>query len=38
MPAPSFLPGLKAVYLAALLIIILLVAPSFSTQYIYFQF
>ncbi len=38
MPTPRFFPGLKAVYLAALAIILLLVAPGVTANYIYFQF
>lgn len=35
---PNFFPGFKPVYLAALAIILLLVAPGVTAQYIYFQF
>ncbi len=38
MPTPAGFPALKAVYLAALAIILLLVAPGVTAQYIYFQF
>lgn len=38
MPIPANLSGLKGAYLAVLAIILLLVAPGVTAQYIYFQF
>ncbi len=38
MPEPRWLPGFKPVYLAALAIVLLLLAPGVTAQYIYFQF
>ncbi|MBX9688119.1 MAG: hypothetical protein K2X27_15535 [Candidatus Obscuribacterales bacterium] len=38
MPSPKYLPFFKPVYLAALAIILLLVAPGVTASYIYFQF
>lgn len=38
MPTPQSMPALKAVYLAALAIILLLLAPGVTAQYVYFQF
>lgn len=38
MPAPSWLPGFKAVYLTALVIVLLLLTPDMTPQFIYFQF
>lgn len=35
---PNFFPGFKPIYLAALAIILLLVAPGVTASYIYFQF
>lgn len=38
MPVPAAFPALKSIYLAALAIILLLVAPGVTANYIYFQF
>jgi D-alanyl-lipoteichoic acid acyltransferase DltB (MBOAT superfamily) len=38
MPTPRFFPAFKSVYLAALAIILLMVAPGVTASYVYFQF
>jgi D-alanyl-lipoteichoic acid acyltransferase DltB (MBOAT superfamily) len=38
MPAPRWLPGFKAIYLTALVVVLLLLTPDMTPQFIYFQF